>query len=432
MEDEKFDAIVVGAGPAGLAAAYVMAQAGLMVAVLERGDFPGAKNVMGGVLYRQPTQEVFGEFWRSAPVERHVDQQSLWILSQGSAVQIGHKNEIFAQEPYNAFTVLRAKFDKWLGKQVSDAGALIVPETLVEEVIRKDGKVVGVRTGREEGDLYADVVIAADGVNSTIARKAGLHGEWKPNQVALAVKEIIALPRERIQDRFHLEEEGGATIELVGAATGGMMGTGFIYTNKDSLSIGVGAVISDLVETKTNANDLLEQMKAHPAVRPLVEGGETREYMAHLIPEGGYHGVPQLFTDGLLVVGDAAMLVNSYHREGSNLAITSGRLAAETVIAAKKRADFSAASLSEYKRRLDDSFVMKDLRKYANASSFFEKNKHFFTLYPDLANMAAAEFLTVDSVPKRQKQWGIVRKALRARSVWGMIRDGIGAARRMV
>ena len=430
--DERFDAIVVGAGPAGLSAAYVMAKAGLNVVVIERGDFPGSKNVMGGVLYRQPTEQVFPEFWRTAPLERYVTQQSLWVLSKDSALQIGHKSEAFAREPYNAFTVLRAKFDKWMAKQVTEAGALVVPETVVEEVIRHDGRVVGVRTGREEGDLYAVVVIAADGVNSLLAQKAGLHPEWKPNQVALAVKEVIALPRERITDRFHLEEEAGATIEMVGEATAGMMGTAFIYTNKDSLSIGVGAVISDLVATQTNPNDLLEQLKAHPVVRPLVEGGETREYLAHLIPEGGFHGVPRVHCDGMLVVGDAAQLVNSYHREGSNLAMLSGKLAAETVIEARKRGDFSAAALSAYRRRLDESFIMKDLRKYAHASAYFEHRKHFFTLYPDLVNMAAREFLTVDSVPKRRKQWQIVRTALRARSPLGMLRDAWGVFRRMI
>jgi len=426
---ERFDVIVVGAGPSGLTAAYLLAKAGLSVAVVERGDFPGSKNVMGGVLYRQPTEEVFPEFWRTAPLERVVVEQRAWVLTEKAAFTFGHRHQAFSEEPYNAFTVLRARFDKWIAQQVRDAGALIIPETVVESPIVDGEKVVGVHTGRPDGDLYASVVIAADGVNSLMAEATGLRPEVDPDQVAVAVKEVIALPREVIEGRFNVTGDQGVTIEMYADASWGMVGTGFIYTNKESLSVGCGALLSQLIERGATPNDLLEHMKAHPAVAPLLEGGETREYLAHLIPEGGLRGMPKLSTHGMLVVGDAAMLVNSMHREGSNLAIASGRLAAQAVLRAREWGDYSAESLNYYDQLVRDSFIVKDLYKYRNMSRFFEHHPEFFSLYPDLLNEAAREMLTVDGVPKRNKQRAIFWDALRKRSPLRMALDFYGAWR---
>ncbi len=420
---EKFDVIVVGAGPAGLSAAHVLAKAGVNVAVVERGDFPGSKNVMGGVIYTQPTAEIFPEFWKEAPLERHLVETQTWVLTEKAAFKAAHRHEAFDQEPYNAFSVFRARFDKWMARKVREAGALIIPETVVESAIMDDGKVVGVRTGRPDGELYADVVIAADGVNSLLAQSVGLREEIPPDQAALAVKEVIALPRETIDDRFQLTGDQGATIELYCDASWGMVGTAWIYTNRDSLSIGVGAMISQLVKRQITPNDLLEHLKSHPMVAPLLAGGETREYLAHLIPEGGLRAIPRLSTHGMLVVGDAAMLINSMHREGSNLAMASGKLAAEAVLHAHEQRDFSARSLSRYDRLIRDSYIYKDLYKYRNMAPFFETHREFFGLYPDLLNEAAREMLTVDGVPKRRKQRAIFWGALKKRSPWRMAID---------
>jgi len=424
---ERFDVIVVGAGPAGLSAAYLLAKAGLKVVVIERGDFPGSKNVMGGILYRQPTEEIIPDFWRKAPLERHIVETQTWVLTEKAAFKAAHRHESFAQEPYNSFSVLRARFDKWMGQQVREAGALIVSETVVENAIMDGDQVVGVNTGRPDGDLYAEVVIAADGVNSLLAQKVGLRKKEIPtHEAALAVKEVIALPREVIQDRFQVTGDQGVTIEMYADATWGMVGTGFIYTNKDSISIGCGSLISQLVERGVTPNDLLEHMKSHPAVAPLLEGGETREYLAHLIPEGGLHGIPKLSTHGMLVIGDAAMLVNSMHREGSNLAMLSGKFAAEAVLRAKEWKDFSAEALGYYDQLIRDSFFYKDLYKYRNMGRFFESHPTFFGFYPDLLNEACREMLTVDGVSKRSKQRRIFWDALRRRMPWRMALDFYG------
>jgi len=429
QQGEKFDVIVVGAGPAGLSAAYLLAKAGVNVVVIERGDFPGSKNVMGGVLYRQPTEEIFPGFWHEAPLERHIIEQQAWVLTENAAFKAAHRHQAFAEEPYNAFTVFRSRFDKWMGQQVREAGALIVPETVVESAIMEEGRVIGVHTGRPQGDLYADVLIAADGVNSLLAQQVGLRQEIPADQAALAVKEVIALPREVIEDRFNVTGDQGVTIELYADASWGMVGTAFIYSNRDSLSVGCGALISQLVKRGIQPNDLIEHLKSHPMVAPLVEGGEIREYLAHLIPEGGLRGMPRLSTHGMLVIGDAAMMVNSMHREGSNLAMASGKFAAQAVLRAREWNDFSAESLSYYDQLVRDSYIYRDLCKYRNMARFFETHPDFFTLYPDLLNEAAREILTVDGVSKRSKQRKIFWQALRRRMPWRMALDFYGAWR---
>ena len=419
-----FDAVVVGAGPAGTAAALVLARGGAKVALLERGAYPGAKNVMGGVMYRHAIDSLEADYWRKAPLERHIIEQDYWLLASDSNISIGHRSEKFAQEPYNRFTVLRGKFDPWFAQQAEEAGAYLLNRTIATDLIKENGVVVGVRTDRPDGDISCHAVIIADGVNSLLAQKTGLRPNIAMQDVALAVKEIVSLPREKIQDRFNLEGEEGATIDIYGEVAAGMEGTGFIYTNKDSLSIGIGVILADLVRTKIKPYELIEQMKRHPAVRRVIAGGQTREYLAHMIPEGGYGAMPKVYASGVLVAGDAAMMVNGFHREGSNLAMTAGRLAAETVLRAIELGDYSVRTMSLYQSELENNFVLKDLRKYRRLPDYIRrKQKEIFTIYPRLMNDAADEFLTIDGVPKKEKQkriWSMVKKR---KSLWAIVSD---------
>jgi len=422
VEDEKFDAIVVGAGPAGSAAALTMARAGMSVVMFERGAQPGTKNMMGGVMFREATEAVFGKFWEAGVVERPVIEQRLWMLGQESAVQAGFRTEAFARAPYNAFTVLRARTDPYFASLAEEAGAYLINETQVTDLLSRDGKIVGVRTGRE-GDLFADVVLDAEGVNAFAAVKAGLRKDYTMEDSALAVKEVHALPREVINERFNVSDDEGVTILILGEFSREMMASGFIYTNKDTLSVGVGAITSHMVETKTRPHDLIEAMKAHPAVKPLLRGSEIKEYMAHLIPEVKFAELPRPYGDGYMLLGDAAGFVNFMYQEGSNLAITSGKLAGETAIAAHQQGDYSAEALSLYQRKLEDSFVLKDLKDLRNAPGFFRSHREFFGTYPRILNQAAEELLTVDNLSKRARRSEIFRMVRRHRPLWRIGRD---------
>lgn len=417
-----FEVIVVGAGLSGLAAGYTLARGGSRVLVIERGHQPGSKNLMGGVLYRPPTEEVFPGFVAEAPVERRVSRQAFWLMSEESAVTVGYANSRWRDDP-NAFTVLRARFDPWLASRCEEAGVTILNETTVTGLLMEGRRVVGVRTSRPGGDLRAEVVVVAQGANRILTEQAGLAPPLNPREMAVAVKEVIALPRETIESRFNLEPGEGATIEMLGSATRGLVGAGFLYTNRESLSIGVGVLIHQMVETKINPNDLLDRLKAHPMVKPLIEGGEAREYSAHMIPEGGYRNVPPVHGDGFVVTGDAGMLSNALHREGSNLALISGKLAAETVLAARQAGDFSARALARYREELERSFILKDLKKYQNVNEFFDHHPEIFRLYPCLINRAAGEFLTVDMVPKREKQGRIAGMVREHRPPWRVALD---------
>lgn len=428
---EKFDVVVVGAGPAGLAAAYKLAEAGMKVIVIERGEFPGAKNVMGGIIYKKPTEAVFPKIFQEAPVERPIIEQRYYFLTDTAKIGFSYRSPRY-KEDISGYSVFRAKFDRFLAKKVQEKGALLITETVVEDLIVKDGKVKGVKAGRKEGEVLADVVVLAEGAHSLLAQKYGFQKPIPPQNLAVAVKEVIGLPASVIEDRFNIEPGEGVAIELFGKATAGMVGTAFIYTNQNSLSIGVGALMSDLIKRRISPNDLIEAFKNHPAIKPLIRDGEVKEYLAHLIPEGGYKGIPRLYGDGIVIVGDAGMLVNSIHREGSNLAITSGALAAKAIIRAASQGDFSANTLKVYEDYLRESFIMKDLEKYKNAKDFLEQNHDLMTTYPDMMDEAFFELFMVDGVPKREKFKAIKEKALSKRSFWQMVKDAYGLWKGMI
>jgi electron transfer flavoprotein-quinone oxidoreductase len=253
-------------------------------------------------------------------------------------------------------------------------------------------------------------VILADGINSPLAAKAGFRPEPKPSDVALAVKDVIELPEELINERFNVDPGHGVTIEAIGQVTAGMDGIAVIYTNRNSLSVCIGANLSDFAANKVKPYEMMEEFKRHPMVLPLIKDGQAKEYMAHWIAEGGYDAVPQLCGDGYVIAGDSAMFFNALHREGSNMAMTSGRFAAEAIMEALDKGDVSRKGLAGYASRLQASYVMRDLKKYRRFGTFRLKHHELFTTLPELGGFAAREMLTVNGVPKKEKQRAIWRK----------------------
>ncbi len=431
MAQEHFDAIVVGAGPSGNAVAYTMATRGLKVLQLERGEYPGSKNVQGAILYADALEKLIPDFREDAPLERHIIEQRLWTMDETSHTGLHHRSDDFNEERPNRYTIIRAQFDKWFSRRVREAGATLLCETTVTELLRNEqGKVIGVRTDRDNGTVFADIVVLAEGVNGLVGQRSGLRAELKPDNVALAVKEMHFLPSEVIQARFNLKGNEGVVIEAMGTITAGMTGTAFLYTNLESISIGIGCIVSDFAESDVTPYGLLEAFKAHPSVKPLIENSECKEYAAHLIPEGGYKAIPELYGDGWIVVGDAGQFVNAVHREGSNLAMTTGRIAGELIADLKERqANYSKADLAQYRSRLDETFVMKDLKKYRGIPKFLHGNKYVFSMYPRLLNGAARNWFRVDGTDKRTKEKEIIKTFRKGRTLPGLINDGLKLAR---
>jgi electron transfer flavoprotein-quinone oxidoreductase len=429
---ESFDAVVVGAGPAGAAAALELARAGRSVCLIERGPFPGSKNMYGGVVYGRILDTLIPHWWEEVPVQRWVTRRETRVMTPTQALTVGYSTDAWGRPPYNGMTCFRPDFDPWLAGKAVDAGAALVTSTVATGLLRDAaGRIAGVRTDRPDGDLPAKVVIACDGVNSFLAKEAGLYTHDDPEHFTLGVKEVLALPKQEIDRRFNVTGTDGVDIEALGV-TEGIPGGGFLYTNLDTLAVGVVLQITGLAAAKIRPEEVIATFKSHPTIAPLVAGGELKEYSAHLIPEGGYTMMPELVTDGMLVAGDAAAmcLAAGIWLEGVNFAIGSGAAAGRAAAAALGRGDVSAAGMAGYRRELSGTFVLKNHKKLRRAPGLVLGARMQTSYAPMICDLLEGVFTVTDPDPKPGLR-RLLRRSVRRHDVRlrDLARDGFNGLR---
>lgn len=431
MGHDRYDVIIVGAGPAGSTAAKICADNNLSVALIEKGEFPGSKNMFGGSIFRPSLEEIIPDYLETAPLERKVIREVLYFMETDSVVEMGFTSFKFAQPPYNTFTIIRSRFDRWLAGIAEKAGAHLMNSTLVEDLLYEQSgplagkKVVGVIL--EDGQkIYSDIVILAEGAMADLTRKAGLRKKNSTDLFTLYVKELIALPEEVINARFNLEKDEGMNIGMVGYPTAGAIGKGGIWVNKDTISIIVGAYLNQLIKNGLNPYQLLCRLKEHPSIKRLIEGGITVQYMSKIIPKGGYDNIPELFDDGVLVAGDAGMLVSGRH--GTDAAMLSGKYAAETAVQAKARGDFSKKALSAYEGKINNSFFYQNLKINRKAADYYKKYPDTDYLISKTLNEITFEFFKEDNKTQEEKLQMMFEKLRHIQPLTKSVKDFYNAA----
>jgi electron transfer flavoprotein-quinone oxidoreductase len=431
---EKFDVVVVGAGPAGITAALALARVGMHVVVFERAQEPGQKNMFGGVLHNvQALENLVSDFWLQAPLERYVTQYLTTVLTSDASMSFTFDHAQFAEPPYNGFTLLRAKFDRWYALKAQEAGAFLITDTRVDDFIRNGDQIIGVKTARTEGEVYCDTVILADGVNSLLSQKAGVRKKFMPSDFSVAAKEVLSLPKAVIEARFDLEDRQGLAHIFMGSFTRGAAGGGFLYTDKSNLSIGVVTHLRSLQEKKISIVDLLEAFKNTAPMKKALKGAILKEYAGHLIPEGGLHAMPKCYGDGILLAGDAAGFVVStgITLRGMDFAIASGLLAAKAFEHARKKNDYSKKGLAFYKALLKKSFIIQDLKTYRRMPGFLS-DPRVYDLYPHILCGLAKEIYSADGRPKERIARMLKKQVHGKISIWRFLHDMIKAGRSLI
>jgi electron transfer flavoprotein-quinone oxidoreductase len=369
-DHEHYEAVVVGAGPGGAAAAATLARNGVETLVLERGVEAGSKNVSGGLIYAEEsapyTVDGLFEGFRDHASERPVTEYYLHNVA-GDRVKTFDITDLHDHDTEWCDAVLRRRMDSWLEAQVHEmtreTGGGVLTDVRVNGLLRKNGRIVGV-TCDELDPITADLIVAADGVNSELARDAGLMNWDDPEQWFQGVKAVVDMDPDVVDERFDVGPDEGAAHLFSGDLFEGVRGGGFLYTNEDSLSIGTVFHLDSLAAEEAEPHELLDALLTHPFLGQWF-GDEyrEREYSAKLVPDSKKVAHPSPHRDRLVLVGDAAgqMQAQGPIIKGMNHAVTAGALAAEAFVEAQSRGDPHSAG-ERYEKRLHEEGVMEKLR----------------------------------------------------------------------
>ena len=384
MSDD-FDIIIIGAGIAGTACALRCARAGLSVLLLERGELPGSKNLSGGRLYTHALGELLPHFQHSAPLERRITQENISLLTRDGATTYSS-----LQPDGDSWSLLRARFDPWFVAQAEAEGVQLITGVTVDALHLEGGRVCGVIADSET--LRARYVVLAEGANSVLAERYGFLPRPSTTSMALGIKETLALDKSLLEERFRLSKDEGAAMLFSGDICGELPGGAYLYTNQETLSFGVVCPLSSVAQSTTSASELLERLKMHPALHPLLRGSEPLEYGAHLVPEGGLHSLPvQYAGEGWLLVGDAlrSCVNTGFSVRGMDMALIGAQAAAQTLInACQKHGPQNL--FPAYHQDVQHSLLWAVLQRYRDVPALLER-PGWYRQWPELMESVSRE-----------------------------------------
>jgi electron transfer flavoprotein-quinone oxidoreductase len=385
MTREHYEAVVVGCGPGGAAAAAVLAENDVETLVLERGTESGSKNVSGGLIYAEESapytiDDLYPGF-REEASERPITSYHIHNVA-GDKVKSYDITDLHDHDTEWSDAVLRRKMDSWLEDRVHEktreTGGGVVTGVHVDGLLEEDGEIVGV-TCEELEPIEADLVVAADGVNSELAREAGLMDWEEPEEWFQGVKAVVDLPDGAVEDRFGIGEDEGEAHLFSGDLFEGVRGGGFVYTNDSTLSVGTVFHLDSLVAEQAEPHELLDALLTHPMLAEYFDGEyDELEYSAKLVPDSKKVAHTSPHRDRLVLVGDAAgqMQAQGPIIKGMNHAVTAGALAAESFVESRARTarDPEPTAGELYEQKLHDEGVMGKLRpkRYQAAAALGE------------------------------------------------------------